>query len=138
MRMGGALFVSGIFMRLPPDSACIKNPIANMIVSQQIRRAPAFDRFISRLDISRNLAQNSERTVVVLSLPVFDSMVLLLLLCASVAIFFLHRHRTVPDALRFGVMAIMPRCFEETQAKSLRENAPSHEKGNSAVTFAAR
>src|SRR6266404_3193480 len=107
--MGGALLIWGMLVCLSPDLACDKNTIANIIASQQIRRAPAFDRFISRLDISRNLAPNSERIVVVLSLPVFDSMVLLLLLCASVSdfLFFLHRHRTVPDALRFGVMAII-------------------------------
>jgi hypothetical protein len=45
MNPGGALFVLGIFARLLPDSACIKNPIANMIVSQKIPRA-AFDLFM--------------------------------------------------------------------------------------------
>ena len=63
MRMapGGALYVWGILMRLSPDSACVKNTIANIIASQKIPRA-TFDLF----------------------------MFLLFLLCASVADFLLN------------------------------------------------
>jgi hypothetical protein len=45
MRMGGALFVSGILVRLSPDSARIKNTTANMVASQKVTRT-AFDFFI--------------------------------------------------------------------------------------------
>jgi hypothetical protein len=38
MRMGGALFVSGILVRLSPDSARTKNAITNVIDSQKIAR----------------------------------------------------------------------------------------------------
>jgi hypothetical protein len=44
--MGGALFVSGILVRLSPDSARTKNTMANIIPSQKIGRAAAFDLFM--------------------------------------------------------------------------------------------
>jgi hypothetical protein len=42
MRIGGALFVSGMLMRLLPDSARTKNTIANIIPSQKIARTDLF------------------------------------------------------------------------------------------------
>jgi len=52
MGAGGALLIWGILVRLSPDSACIKNPIANVIVSQKIPRA-AFDLFMVLLLLLR-------------------------------------------------------------------------------------
>src|SRR5207237_8485269 len=45
MGASGALFVSGILMRLSPDSARTKNTMANIIPSQKIART-AFDLFM--------------------------------------------------------------------------------------------
>jgi len=45
MRIGGALFVRGLLVRLSPDSALTKNTMANIIPSQKIGRT-AFDLFI--------------------------------------------------------------------------------------------
>jgi len=45
MRMGGALFVWGVHVRLSPDSARTKNATANIIPSQKIART-AFDLFM--------------------------------------------------------------------------------------------
>src|SRR5947207_11918181 len=42
MAPGGALLIWGILVCLSPDSACVKNPIANMIATQNIGGA-AFD-----------------------------------------------------------------------------------------------
>src|SRR6266436_6275859 len=42
MRIGGALFVSGMLMRLSPDSARTKNTMANIIPSQKIPRTDLF------------------------------------------------------------------------------------------------
>jgi hypothetical protein len=53
MRMGGALFVWGVLMRLSLDSACTKNATANMLTSQKIGRAPAFNLFIVLLLLLR-------------------------------------------------------------------------------------
>jgi hypothetical protein len=49
---GGALVIWGILVRLSPDSAGIKNPIANMIVSQKIP-PPAFNFFMVLLLLLR-------------------------------------------------------------------------------------
>jgi hypothetical protein len=46
MGPGGALFVFGIVVRLSRDSACTKNTTANIITSQKIERAAAFNLFI--------------------------------------------------------------------------------------------
>src|SRR6266487_827760 len=45
MRMGGAPFLSGILVRLSPDSARTKNAITKIIASQKIPRT-AFNLFI--------------------------------------------------------------------------------------------
>ena len=45
MRIDGALFAFGAFVRLSPDSARTKNPIAKMAATQKINRA-ALDIFI--------------------------------------------------------------------------------------------
>src|SRR5205823_8730475 len=73
MRIGGAPFLSGILVRLSPDSARTKNAITKIIASQKIPRT-AFNLFI----------------------------VLFLRLRASVLDFRSHRDRTAPDALRFS------------------------------------
>src|SRR5438128_10678886 len=52
IRMGGAPFVSGILVRLSPDSARTKNTMANIIASQKIGRA-AFNLFIVLLLLLR-------------------------------------------------------------------------------------
>jgi len=46
MRMTGALFAWGMLVRLSPDSARTKNTTANIIPSQKIGRAAAFNLFI--------------------------------------------------------------------------------------------
>jgi len=46
MRMGGALFVWGVLVRLSPDSARTKNTMANIIPSQKVSRTAAFNRFM--------------------------------------------------------------------------------------------
>jgi hypothetical protein len=53
MRMGGALFVLGILVRLSPASARTKNTMANIIPSQKIGRAAAFDLFMVLLLLRR-------------------------------------------------------------------------------------
>jgi hypothetical protein len=45
MRIGGAPFLSGMLVRLSPDSARTKNTMANIIPSQKTART-AFDLFI--------------------------------------------------------------------------------------------
>src|SRR5205809_3707213 len=73
MRIGGAPFLSGILVRLSPDSARTKNAITKIIARQKIPRT-AFNLFI----------------------------LLFLLLRASVLDFHSHRDRTAADALQFG------------------------------------
>src|ERR1700730_623545 len=85
--------------RVSPDSAGDKNAITNIIASQQVRRAPAFDRFTPGIlahdvDGSRKLVSNPGRNVAVSSWAVSDFMVLLLFLRASVADFLLNTSTT--------------------------------------------
>jgi hypothetical protein len=51
MGAGARWFFGGMLVRLSPDSACIENPIANVIVSQNIPRT-AFDLFMVLLPFS--------------------------------------------------------------------------------------
>jgi hypothetical protein len=77
-------------MRLSPGSAGDKNAITNIIASQQVRRAPAVDRFMPGSNVA------------VSSLAVSDFMVLLLLLRASVADFPFRASVTVRTIRRHG------------------------------------
>jgi hypothetical protein len=89
--MGGALFLLGRLVRLSPDSAFVKNTMASVIASQKIPRA-TFDLF----------------------------MLLLLLLRASVADFFIEPQLTLRDPMS---RAILRRSFQERQAKSFGRKA---------------
>jgi hypothetical protein len=109
--MGGALFVSGIFVRLSPDSARTKNTIANIIASQKIART-AFDLFI----------------------------VLFLLLRASICgfSFLLNRYRIAAGALRSGLggdtaQGLQTNASKISCPKSYYDDWPS-QKGNRTVT----
>jgi len=92
MRMGGALFVFGIFVCLSPDSARTKNTMANTIPIQKIART-AFDLFI----------------------------VLFLLPRASVPSFCSTSRPNPPLTLSDSVSGILRSSFQKRQAESLSE-----------------
>jgi hypothetical protein len=97
MRMGGALFVWGVLMRLSLDSARTKNTIANIITSQKVSRTTAFNRF----------------------------MILFFLLRASVSRIFFQFQTEPRLTLCVSVPGILRRSFGEGQAESLFEKPPN-------------
>src|SRR6266536_3131818 len=113
MRMGGALFVSGILARLSPDSARTKHTMANIIPSQKIART-AFDLFI----------------------------VLFLLLRASLPDFFYietESRLTLCDSAAGRYCAgASKKGKQNLWVKSAEPPNPSQEKGNATVTSAVR
>jgi len=97
MRMGGALFVWGVLMRLSLDSARTKNTIANIVASQKVSRTTAFNRF----------------------------MILFFLLRASVSRIFFQFQTESRLTLCGSVPGILRRSFGERQAESLFEKPPN-------------